>query len=101
MLTNTTYMGSAWKWTADFWMKKYTETDDTVLFYVGPTEDKHNYMTDYQTRPAVMTNILGCNIDTGVYEECYMKNYNDGRYSTSFTTSIQDCSSSNNGTVGC
>lgn len=76
-------MGNTWKWTADFWMNKDNDNDDTVIFYVGPMEDMHNYFTDNKTRPSVMTTVHNCWFNTGVYEQCYMENYNDCRYSTS------------------
>ncbi|CDW82420.1 UNKNOWN [Stylonychia lemnae] len=100
LLINNVIMGS-WEWTADFWMLKNSDTDYATPFYIGEYEYHHNYFDDYQMMPQVMFNIQGCWINTTVYQDCYMKSFNDGRYSTAMTNFYQNCSLENNSTLGC
>jgi len=41
---NTTKSSFAtWEWTADFWMLKDNENDNTFLFFLGPAVEKNDY----------------------------------------------------------
>jgi hypothetical protein len=36
----------SWDWTVDFWMKKLDETVQTLIFFIGPEVDHHDFGDD-------------------------------------------------------
>ena len=69
--------GGVWEWTVDFWMKKFDESVRSLIFFIGPEIDHHNFGDDKIQYPTLYTEIINTKVQTAVDLLCFNFNYHE------------------------